>query len=224
MHIHIAGTGHMARVLVAVSRGSGVSSSVWTDSAEGISDSVLVHVGSGRQFAEAVRWCGITGTPFIQASTGQNGLLPTQPPCPLILAPNLALSIVQFLEVLPRFAATFKDMGMAVEITESHQARKKSVAGTALEFARILGVSASSIRSIRDPAEQKKLGVPAEYLDSHAYHWITFTSGESSIQFSTRVNGPQSYAVGALKVAEKLIARRDEFQNRIYSVQEVLAL
>lgn len=224
MHIHIAGTGHMARVLGTASRDSGASSSVWTDSAEDISDSVLVHVGSGRQFAEAVRWCGITGTPFIQASTGQNGLLPTRPPCPLILAPNLALSIIQFLEMLPRFAATFKEMGMAVEITESHQARKKSVAGTALEFAKILGVPAPSIRSIRDPAEQKRLGVPSQYLDSHAYHWITFMSGESSIQFSTQVNGSRSYAVGALKIAEKLIARRGELQNRIYSVQEVLAL
>ena len=30
--------------------------------------------------------------------------------------------------------------------------------------------------------------------------------------------------IGALKVAEKLIARRDELQNSIYSVQEVFAL
>lgn len=226
MHIHIVGTGHMAGVLGAASCDAGVGSSVWTGggSDKSVPDAVLVHIGSGRQFEEALRWCGATSTPFIQASTGQDGLLPTQPPCPIILAPNLALPVIKLFEVLPRIAETFKEADMAIEITESHQARKKTVAGTALEFAKILGVPASAIRSVRDPAEQEALGVPREHLDAHAYHWITFTSDGLKIQLSTQVEGSRAYASGALVVAEKLIAKRGELQNRIYSLQEVLSL
>lgn len=226
MYIHIVGTGHLARVLGAVSSDAGISSGVWRGDGSDklVADTVVVHVGSGRQLAESLRWSGANGLPFIQASSGQDELLPRSPPCPVILAPNLALPVAKFFEVLPQVAAVFKELGMSVEITESHQARKKTVAGTGRVMARIVGIPEAAIHSVRNPSEQEALGVPTEHLAAHAYHWITFSQSGLKVQLSTQIEGFTTYANDALKVAEKLIAKRSELQNKIYSVPEILAL
>lgn len=106
-----------------------------------------------------------------------------------------------------------------VTVTESHQADKSSVPGTAEKIARSLGVPDAEIRSIRDPQVQRDiLKIPAESLSRHAFHRIEIEESGSSIVLETRVFGPAPYAEGLAQILAAIGANK--LENRLYDIME----
>ncbi len=219
MRIVIVGNGKMAEILGDCCRKKkipfiGFHSENYTEK-----DDLVVHFGSGRQLPEALEWCNRHNVPLIQGSTGQQ--LPSKVSILVVNAPNLALPIVKLLSIMPTIADTDTLAEMKIGIIESHQASKKSVPGTAKVMAEIFGISETEIISIRDREKQLQLGVPEEYLDGHGYHWITLEGGGVTIELSTKVNGREAYAYGAISLAKKLLLHRDDLKNRVYQLSEM---
>ena len=120
-----------------------------------------------------------------------------------VIATNMATPIIALQDFLEQFAdknpGIFK--GYKVEIEESHQAGKTDLSGTAITFTKSfakMGIEGmpydaetaelikaahpskfvdefgNSFRMIRDPEEQKAMGVPKEHLKGHGWHTYTF--------------------------------------------------
>lgn len=220
--IVIAGCGNMAQVLTALCQEDSDRESF--EFTEGMTrpDSqnvVAVHFGSGRQLPVLIEWCHSNGVPLIQGSTGQT--LPDKVSVSVVDAPNLSLPIIKLLsQVLPVLQQAFGDM--EVTVTESHQETKESLPGTAKVMAGAFSVAEEDIVSVREPGIQRQLGVPEESLDGHGYHWINFQGQGVNITLSTKVNGRQTYAEGALAIADILSQSRIELQTRVYKVTDLL--
>ena len=174
---------------------------------------VVVHVGTGREFAALLAFCEKWDIPIIQASTGQKRLS-RKPGVPVIECPNLGLTIIAFLNALPVFIkALGRDPAVRIVsrlLTESHQSEKKTVAGTARKIARIIKIKANNIISLRKLNEQLCLGVPMHHLGRHAYHLLTlgFVDG-IHIEIKTKVHGLGPYASGAAMIAYRIIVARN---------------
>lgn len=179
---------------------------------------VCVHFGSGQYLKEFILYAKNAGAPLIQGSTGQT--IPSNITTPIINAPNLALPIVRLFGIIPYFKTMFGD-SMQINITESHQASKKSVAGTARHIAELLNVPVGGINSIRNPETQKTLlNIPIQHLDGHACHWITLVGGGVEIELSTEIHGRRAYSEGAVSLAKMLVLNRATVKNKIYQVSE----
>jgi 4-hydroxy-tetrahydrodipicolinate reductase len=108
----------------------------------------------------------------------------------IIGSPNLCPQIV---EVLRTFSSleegSLKDIQF--EITESHQASKKEVSGTAVRMQELFrnagAIEKSPIHVIRRTDEQLKIGVPQKYLNGHGWHKYSFSS-ENDEQVNYLVN------------------------------------
>jgi 4-hydroxy-tetrahydrodipicolinate reductase len=94
-----------------------------------------------------------------------------------VIAPNMAKQIVAFQSLMEDYANENPGRleGCTLQIMESHQKTKIDTSGTAkamVFYFNKLGIpfTVEQIKMIRDPAEQKKLGVPEEYLKGHAWH------------------------------------------------------
>lgn len=160
----------------------------------------LIHVGSGQQLAEAIDFCQQTSIPLIQASTGMKYELPSPCDFACIDAPNLAIPILRFIKSLSEMRMTTKN-GYRITITESHQASKNSLPGTAVKMAEILGISRDQIESIRDPRIQMEfVGIPEEDLDGHAFHQIFVRGHGVDLVFKTQILGRDAYVYGILSL------------------------
>ena len=177
-----------------------------------VAGDVVLHFGSGRELAPAMAACAQAGIPLVQGSTSIT--LPEPLPCAVVEAPNLAMVVIQMMTALKPLAGHVK------AIRESHQAGKRDVSATARMFAQQLGFAEAEIESIRDPAQQLACGVPPEFLDGHAYHWIEGERDGVQIGIALRVHGREAYARGALALARMLSGRR--LEPRKYAVQEML--
>jgi len=108
-----------------------------------------------------------------------------------------------------------------ISITESHQASKKTEAGTAIAFANALHFSTEQIVSIRNPDVQlNKIGIPEAYLDKHAYHKIVIQDGNDEITIETKVLGHDSYANGVKTILE--IVEKSSLDNKRYSILDLI--
>jgi 4-hydroxy-tetrahydrodipicolinate reductase len=177
-----------------------------------VAGDVVLHFGSGRELAHAMAACAQAGIPLIQGSTSIT--LPEPLPCAVVEAPNLAMVVIQMMTAIKPLAGHVK------AIRESHQAGKRDVSATARMFAQQLGFVEAKIESIRDRAEQLACGVPPEFLDGHAYHWIEGERDGVQIAIALRVHGREAYARGALALARMLSGKR--LEPRKYAVQEML--
>ena len=169
-------------------------------------ETVAVHCGSGRQMKELVKCCVKYPMPLIQASTmirtadySAVGLL-------MLDAPNTSLQIAYMMIVLPYIIKMLTSLGMTLKVTESHRAGKEDVSGTARGILTAARLPHDLIKAVRNPKRQHDVyGVPKAFLDGHAYHFFTFRGpGGVEIQISTKVHGRETYALGALALAEKL--------------------
>ncbi len=223
--LYILGHGLMAAMIREVAATiPGVYVMDWESPARKIRpDAVVIHVGSDRLTREVLDWCDATGIPIIFASSGQEEFLKGTT-ARVVHAPNLAPAVVQFFEELSLFVRSGFRL---VRIYESHQASKpKGDSGTAKKIASIGGLPQSAIYSIRKPIEQRRLGVPEEYLGGHAYHWVVLKDSVGRTRtLKIKMHGRREYAEGAIEIARKLIARGPaNLKRRIYSVSEVLAM
>jgi 4-hydroxy-tetrahydrodipicolinate reductase len=196
----VVGRGKLANELMEGLSGNVISRTIrWDDRSTSVSDSwILVHAGSGRELPEVIDYCTNTNTLLFELSTADS-MIPDMVDFPVIICPNVNLQMLRFMAMVRQASRYFK--GQTIEITESHQATKKTKPGTAIYLANQLGVSESEIRSERNPERQQKIfGIPAGYLTRHAYHKIAITSPEAEITLETRVLGKTAYAASLSEI------------------------
>ncbi|PFH29304.1 dihydrodipicolinate reductase C-terminal domain-containing protein [Burkholderia sp. JKS000303] len=180
--------------------------------------SIVVHAGSGRELPDAIAFCRATGSTLIELSTGSD-LETGSHDFPVVLCPNTNILMLKFMSMLETSGHLFRDCNISV--TESHQASKTSVPGTAVDIGQSLGVPAQAIRSVRDPAEQRDaLQIPDDQLGRHAFHRIRIEDGACSLQFESRVHGASPYADGVSRIVDAV--RQRDLERRRYSIVEFI--
>lgn len=222
--IIVVGTGKLAKELLgALPAASSLPVVPWAEAASvgagGEGTAVVVHAGSGRELDDVIRYCRETGAILVELATG-SVIEKGEPGFPVVVCPNTNLLMLKFLAMLAASGALFRDY--TVRLSESHQAGKSSVPGTAVAMAASLGLPSGQIRSIRNPQEQREvLNIPPEYLDRHAYHRIEIEDqAGSSIVLETRVASPAPYAAGLAQIIAAL--RCHTLEKRRYSVMELI--
>lgn len=159
-----------------------------------------------------------------------------------VIAPNMSAPIVLMQSMLEWAAIEFPDAleGLTLSIAESHQAGKKDTSGTAramMAAFKSLGIPFSEelIKKLRDPEEQRTIGVPEAFLSGHGWHTYDLTSdrGDVSLGFTHNVNGRKTYAEGALRAVRFLTGKwrgktgldtlfRTNGKGRVFSMTDVL--
>lgn len=220
MQVLVVGTGKLATELLGSHRLAPATCRVmaWSDPARGNVRSIVVHAGSGRELPAAIEFCRATGSALVELSTGSD-LETASHDFPVVLCPNTNILMLKFMSMLETSGHLFRDCHISV--TESHQASKTSVPGTAVGVAQSLGVPAQDIHSVRDPAEQRDaLQIPDDQLGRHAFHRIRIEDGACSLQFESRVYGASPYADGVSRIVEAV--RQHELEPRRYSIVEFI--
>lgn len=216
----VAGAGKLAN---EVRVGLGASAGQWTDrhalpprAMERVT--AIVHAGSGRELPEIVGFCRERGAVLIELSTGTDVAALAQG-IPVIICPNANILMLKFMAMLGRSGPWFQ--GSRITITESHQADKTSVPGTAVAMAEALGVDPGAIVSVRDPAVQTaQLGLAPQDLARHAFHRIQIDDGACAITLETRVLGNTPYVDGVRRIIDA--AQSHPLERRAYGVLEFI--
>jgi dihydrodipicolinate reductase len=219
MVVTVVGTGKLARELLSeLPKVSCAKVIAWPDMARAEGRGVVVHAGSGRELEDAIAYCQQTGSTLVELATG-SVLETREVGFPVVVCPNTNILMLKFMAMLAASGRYFRND--KVRITESHQAEKASVPGTAVALARSLGLPSEKIHSIRDPREQmESLHVPPEHLSRHAYHRVEIEDQVSSITLETRVFGPAPYADGLAQIIAAI--QSHEIENRRYDVTEFI--
>ena len=162
-----------------------------------------------------------------------------------VIAPNMAKQIVVFQAMMKYAAENFPNVFKrhTLEIVESHQQEKADISGTAkviMGYFNQLGIpfTQDQIKMIRDPEEQKRIGVPKHYLMGHGWHTYTLKGeiektilGSSVISrnpnvllsFTHNINGRNSYLEGTLDAIEFLYKKVQAGEKgKVYSMIDVL--
>eukprot|EP00408_Alexandrium_pacificum_P025741 CAMPEP_0171196590 /NCGR_PEP_ID=MMETSP0790-20130122/21981_1 /TAXON_ID=2925 /ORGANISM="Alexandrium catenella, Strain OF101" /LENGTH=279 /DNA_ID=CAMNT_0011661819 /DNA_START=15 /DNA_END=854 /DNA_ORIENTATION=- len=175
--------------------------------------------------------------PFVMGTTGGDRdklmKVTTDSETYAVIAPNMCKQIVAFQATMEKMASDFPSAfgGYKMELVESHQSSKADTSGTAkavVDSFNKLGVdpfSVESIQKVRDPEEQKKMGVPEEHLGGHAWHTYSLTSSDGSVQFQFKHNvcGRRTYAEGVADAVQFLAEKvRTGSKKRIFSMIDVL--
>ena len=181
-----------------------------------LDNKVIVHIGSGRQFGDVIDYCKKNVTPLIQGSTDITGDF-TDSAFTYIDAPNFNIIMLKFMHMIKEYGIHFQKNN--ISITESHQESKKSLPGTAIEFAKSLGLDSEKIKSIRNPlVQEKQYGIPEEHLNLHAFHEINIGDESTSINIKTLVKGHKSYVEGIAAVINTL----DKLDNKYYHIMDLI--
>lgn len=214
--IIIVGTGKLARELLAELPALCASPvAAWPQPAPE-KPAIVVHAGSGRELDEVMAYCRDTAAVLVELATG-SALEQAPVAFPLVLCPNTNILMLKVMNMLATNGPHLRNY--PVRISESHQAGKTSVPGTAVSMAQSLGVAASDIVSIRDPrVQEKELGMAPEHLGRHAYHRIEIADATTRVVLETRVLGDAPYAAGVAQIIAAIEARR--LENRLYHINE----
>ena len=211
----IAGSGKLARVLLT---GLAPDAKPWRDRADTGTVRAVVHAGSGRELPEILHFCRERSVPLIELSTGTwvsdlaNGV-------PVVVCANANLLMLKFMAMLARCGPWFR--GESVRLTESHQAGKTSVPGTAVALAASLGLAPEAIVSVRDPALQSAgLGIPDADLGRHAFHRIEIGEGDCRLRLETLVTGGTPYAEGVRRIVDAALTH--PLEPRCHDVVEFI--
>lgn len=219
MKVYIAGMGKLAtELLEKLAPQDGLTISRWPAENGFNEKCIVVHAGSGRELAAIAAFCKRTSSILVELSTGSS-LESSQPDFPVVLCANTNILMLKFMHMLERSGGLFR--GGEITITESHQASKTSVPGTAVRIAHSLGLPESSITSVRDAARQENvLDIPREHLARHAFHRIDIQEAGCVISMETKVYGDSPYASGVQKIIASL--RQRTLQSRVYPVIEFI--
>lgn len=219
MQVIVVGSGKLARELLGALP-SGDAGQVVPWAAEGLpaEKSVVVHAGSGRELQAVSAFCESTCSALVELSTG-SALEHLAVGFPVVLCPNTNLLMLKFMAMLERSGHLFR--GYRIGLTESHQAQKSSVPGTAVSMAQALGLVPGDIRSVRDAeVQQRVLQIPPEHLGRHAYHQVLIEDGACSVTLETRVYGDAPYAEGVAHIVAAV--RERPLENRRYAIIEFI--
>jgi dihydrodipicolinate reductase len=220
MKIFIAGSGKLASAILSSSLAfpSGEVVKWESDYCSLNEKAIIVHAGSGRQLEECIAFCQKTGSTLIELSTGLFTET-LEADFTLIICPNTSILLLKTMNMLKQCGHYFsKDK---ISILESHQSAKKSVPGTAYNFADSLNFPATNITSIRDVDTQlNEVGIPSDYLGKHAYHKIIIEDGPDQVVIETKVLGHDSYVNGVKKIVGAVL--KNSFEKRTYNVLELI--
>jgi 4-hydroxy-tetrahydrodipicolinate reductase len=219
MQVYIAGTGKLATELLEGLRPEGgLTLARWSCPPDTKLKSIVVHAGSGREMDAIKAFCSSTTSVLVELSTGSS-LEGTHPDFPVILCPNTNILMLKFMRMLALAGPMFK--ACKIQITESHQASKTSVPGTAVQMADSLGVDPRDIVSVRDASRQlNTFDIPEEHLARHAFHQITIEDGPCSISMETKIYGAAPYVSGVQKIIEALAHRA--LEARVHDISEFI--
>ncbi|MBE2971542.1 dihydrodipicolinate reductase [Burkholderia cepacia] len=235
MQVLVVGTGKLASELLGAHRLDPATCRVmaWSDSTHNDAQrsdarhgdarhtdarSIVVHAGSGRELPDVIAFCEATAAPLVELSTGS--VLETGSYAfPIVLCPNTNILMLKFMSMLETGGHLFHDC--RISLTESHQAGKTSVPGTAVGIGQSLGVRPEDIRSVRDPDMQRsEFAVADDQLGRHAIHRIRIDDGACSLQFESRVVGDTPYADGVSRIVDAV--RQHDLEHRRYSIVEFI--
>jgi 4-hydroxy-tetrahydrodipicolinate reductase len=217
MRIIVAGTGKLATELMN-SDELRVANTVapWSNVIDRTSKSVLVHAGSGRELGSIASYCDQTQSTLIELSTGSKFEFEAMS-FPLVICPNTNILMLKFMNLFEVSGHQFR--GYDIEVFESHQAGKTSVAGTAVSIANSLEVKEKDIRSVRDANIQRtEFQIPESDLPRHAFHRIEIKDRSCGLRFESIVLGDAPYAAGVVKIIDVLRSRT--LESRRYSVMD----
>lgn len=173
------------------------------------------------------------GIPFVMGTTGgdRKALEQTvrKSENHAVIATNMASPVVLFQEMMKWAGITFPQVlaGYKLEITESHQATKKDVSGTAISllpaFDQLgLPLEKEQITAVRKEDIQLLMGVPEEYLGGHGWHTYRITSPDGTVclEFKHDINGRNVYVDGVLRAIRFLATHYQP--GYIWSMSDVL--
>ena len=217
--VMVVGTGKLAaELLTGLDFGGVCRLTSWRNRQQDAAKSIVVHAGSGRELDAVVAHCAATGSPLIELATG-SALEGAMPAFPVVLCPNTNILMLKVMCMLETSGHLFK--GHDIRFTESHQAQKTSVPGTAVSMAQSLGLAAGDIRSVRNAdVQQTSLQIPAAHLDRHAFHRIDIDDGLCSVKLETLVVGESPYVSGVAHIVAATQAHA--LENRVYAVAEFI--
>jgi len=174
--------------------------------------------------------------PFVMGTTGgdREALIAlvkrTNHPC--VIAPNMAKQIVALQAMLEWTAKNFPGVfgGYNLHVVESHQKTKADTSGTAKALVKsFLEMGAAGkepiIEMVRDEESQiKKMAVPSEHLNGHAFHTYSLDSADNSVHFEFRHNvcGREIYAEGTADAVEFLAKKIEAGQGGLFDMIAVL--
>jgi len=179
---------------------------------------IVVHAGSGRELEQVMEFCECSGSVLVELATG-SALMRRTLSYPVVLCPNTNILMLKFMAMLHRAGPMFA--GSRIAVTESHQAGKTSVAGTAVDIAEALGLASEDVVSVRDPREQEvALRVPQQHLARHAVHVVSIEDGACSISMETRVYGNSPYADGLSRIIAAV--HKHPLERRAHTITEFI--
>ena len=157
------------------------------------------------------------GWPFVLGTTGGDydevENLVHRSPISAVVNPNMSIPIIVLQAAFAYAAEQFPGAleGWTIDITESHQKGKADTSGTAkllIKYFKELGVLADveKVQKIREPEQQKEMGIPQEYLTGHGYHTYKLSSPDKTVELglSHNILGRRTYAYGTMKAVEFL--------------------
>lgn len=152
--------------------------------------------------------------------------------CPILFSANMSLGVNLLASLVEQAASMLKDKGYDIEVTEMHHRLKKDApSGTAL----LLGEAAAkgSGWKLADVQQDGRSGIPGERptkeIGFHALrggdvvgdHTVRFAGEGELIDLSHRATRRETFAFGALRAAEWLVAQRP---GKLYSMKDVLGI
>ena len=161
------------------------------------SSNFIVYVGSERNMEKAQTISRKNKIPIIFLSTNFN--IKNVNAC-IYQTVNSSFQVKSFIESCLSFYKCNKVE--LVSIIESHQKNKKDVSSTAKLLCDELKTPYKLIKSVRKLDRQLKLGIPKKYLDSHAYHKVTFRNGKDIFNFEIMILGKETYIRGIIKIMD----------------------
>lgn len=218
MQVIIAGRGKLANELLSELRVKPpLVIDAWSSEGNGFAPSIVVHAGSGRELPTVLAHCAKTRSPLIELSTGSQIGIADAFGFPVVLCPNTNILMLKFMALMARSGDMFRDCKL--RLTESHQASKASVPGTAVNLAASLGVHPRDIVSIRDPDIQRTtLAIAEADLLRHAFHQVLIEADGCTLKLESMVVGDRPYADGVARIIEATYDH--QLEDRVYSVME----
>lgn len=220
MNVFIVGNGKLARELLEQPlKFTGCRVRPWDERGSSVTRAVVVHAGSGRELPDVGAFCEETTSPLLELSTGSE--LMTSSGFPIVICANTNILMLKFMSMLRTSGHLF--LKHRISVTESHQATKKSLPGTALHIAESLGIGACDVLSVRDPEYQRSaLGLSTKSLDRHAFHEVVIEADGCTLSLQSRVEGSTPYVEGVASIVRAVSTH--PLENRLYDVIELVEL
>ena len=195
---------------------------------------IIVDFASGSSVKNCKMYCEL-GIPFVMGSTGGDLIamksLVEQSNISAVIAPNMASPIVVIQSMLEYAAQNFPGAldGYSLKITESHQAGKEGVSGTAMAFEKLwneIGAVSDEdgILSVRNRLFQKRIfEIREEHLDGHGYHEHALDSPNRDVHLALvhNIDGRNVYVDGTIQ-AIRFMAYKLGVKGKVFSMVDVL--